>query len=1158
MPDFCHLHCHTQYSLLDGAADIYSLMKKAKADDMKAVAITDHGNMFGAFKFYSAAKANDILPIIGCEFYIVEDRFQKEFTGGRKDKRYHQLLLAKDANGYKNLSKLCSLGFIEGAYGNFPRIDKQLLMQYKDGLIATSCCVAAEVPRTFLEKGEEAAEKVFLEWLDIFGEDYYVELQRHGLQGIDQDGVNVFMMKMARKHNVKMIATNDSHYVEKEDYNAHDILLCINTGDFKSTPIGDGKGYRFGFENDQFYFKSKAEMAELFKDVPEALDNTMEIVSKITAPQLKRDILLPNYTLPQGFNNEDEYLKHLAFEGAKRKYPEVNSEVAERLEFELKVIKDMGFSGYFLIVQDFIAAAKQIGVAVGPGRGSAAGSAVAFATGITNLDPIKYSLLFERFLNPERVSMPDIDIDFDDEGRQKVIDYVVDKYGKNQVAQIITYGTMAAKSSIRDVARVLQYPLADTDKLAKMIPDGVGMNLKKAFEENPELKTIRHQVDTMPGLVLREAEKLEGSIRQRGIHAAGVIIAPSDITEYIPVCTAKDADLLVTQFDGKVIEDAGMLKMDFLGLKTLSIINDALKNVKENRGIDIDIDKIPLDDELTFELYQRGDTIGTFQFESEGMRMYLKDLKPTNIEDLIAMNALYRPGPMDYIPDFINRKHGKVPVEYPHEWLEPILKNTYGIMVYQEQIMQAAQIMAGYSLGSADILRRAMGKKIASEMEKQKVIFVKGATEKGVDKKKAEEIFDVMAKFANYGFNRSHSAAYSILAYQTGYLKAHYPAEYMAAVLTHNMNDIKQVTFFLSESNRMGILTLGPDVNESQKKFTVNEAGEIRFALSAIKGVGDAAVEGLVEERVAGGPFISIFDITKRVNLRSVNKKCLENLALAGAFDSFGLNRSQYFHDEGDGSYLIEKAVKFGNQFQNQKATAVHSLFGESLMTEAVDDPPIPDCKPWTLIEKLEKEKEVTGMYISGHPLDQYELELKNFCTPISELDNYKGRDVKIGGIVTSCMIRVDKKGRKFALFSVEDMTGSTGLALFAEDYLKYRHMVEEIGTIIYLKGKYQPRYKSEDQFELRISGIELLSEVREKYAKGLIVNLHLSDISEKLIKNLEEAIKNNQGDYGLKFKVVDNTEKVDIEFSAKTNKINLSNELIKVLKKNEIHYSII
>ncbi|MDX2001129.1 MAG: DNA polymerase III subunit alpha [Chitinophagales bacterium] len=1149
MPDFCHLHCHTQFSLLDGAADIDKMLYKAKNDEQKAVAITDHGNMFGAFKFYASAMKIGLKPIIGCEFYVVEDRFQKTFNNQIKDKRYHQLLLAKNPTGYKNLSKLCSLGFIEGLYGTFPRIDMGLIRQYSEGLIATTCCVAAMVPRTFLDEGPEAAEKVFLEFLEIFGEDYYVEIQRHGIKGIDQEGANQFLLGLAKKHGVKIIATNDSHYVERKDYEAHDILLCVNTGDFKATPKGDGKGFRFGFENDQFYFKTKAEMLEAYSDIPEALDNTIEIVDKIETPKLKRDVLLPNFVLPAGFETQLDYLRHLTYEGARKKYGELTSEVTERLDFELKVIGDMGFAGYFLIVADFINAARELNVAVGPGRGSAAGSAVAFCTGITNIDPIRYNLLFERFLNPERVSMPDIDTDFDDEGRQKVIDYVVDKYGKKQVAQIITYGTMAAKSSIKDVGRVLQLPLADTDRLSKMVPDGVGMTLSKAFEDNPDLRSIKENQQSLEGQVLALAELLEGSVRNRGVHAAGVIIAPDDLTDYIPVCTAKDSDLLVTQFDGKVIEEAGMLKMDFLGLKTLTIIRDAIDNIRETRGIHIEPDDIPLDDPKTFELYQRGDTIGTFQFESEGMRQYLKELRPTDIEDLIAMNALYRPGPMDYIPSFIARKHGREKVEYPHEWLEPILNYSYGIMVYQEQIMQTAQVMGGFSLGKADLLRRAMGKKDAKKMAEMKEEFVNGAKAKGVDEKKADEVFGTMEKFASYGFNRSHSAAYSVLAFQTAYLKANYPSEYMAAVLTHNMSDIKQVNFFLSESKRMGLTALGPDVNESNVKFTVNKAGEIRFALSAIKGVGEAAVEALVQERKKNGPYSSIFDLAKRAT-GAINKKTLESLASAGALDCFpDTHRGAYFAIyPNEGMNVIEKAVKFASQYSKGSAAAVQNLFGET-MVQDIEEPNIPQAPKWSLLETLKKELEYTGIYLSGHPLDNYAVEIEHFvtCKDVTQIEQYKNRDISVAGIVVRAVHKTSQKGDGFAFFTIEDYNGTLEMSAFKEKYAKWKHLLQE-GYYVYVKGRYKyNEFYKKDEFE--VANIELLAEVKDRLTKRLSIKIDLHRLNASLIDQLHAHLQERPGPAALDISVIDPEEKTEVRLQADKLKVSVDNDLVRFIK---------
>ncbi|MCL4128514.1 UNVERIFIED_CONTAM: hypothetical protein GTU68_031593 [Idotea baltica] len=799
----------------------------------------------------------------------------------------------------------------------------------------------------------------------------------------------------------------------------------------------------------------------------------------------------------------------------------------------------MGFAGYFLIVQDFITAAKQMKVAVGPGRGSGAGSAVAFCTQITNIDPLKYNLLFERFLNPERVSMPDFDIDFDDEGRQKVIDYVVDKYGRNQVAHIITYGTMAAKSSIRDVGRVLKLPLSETDKMAKLIPEIPGTTLKKAFSEVPELRDIFKSVGNLEGRTLRMASTLEGSVRHRGIHAAGVIIAPGDITNYIPVCTAKDVDLLVTQFDGKVIEDAGMLKMDFLGLKTLTIIKDAITNIKERHGVEIDPDEIPLDDEKTYELFQRGDTVGVFQFESEGMQMYLRELKPTDIEDLIAMNALYRPGPMEFIPNFINRKHGREQTVYPHEWLEGILKATHGIMVYQEQIMQSAQIMADYSLGGADILRRAMGKKKKEEMDKQRAIFVDGATKKGVDKQQAEDIFGIMEKFASYGFNRSHSAAYSVVAFQTAYLKANYPAEYMAAVLTHNMNDIKSVNFFLSEVNRMGLTALNPDVNESKSKFTVNNKGEIRFGIAAIKGVGAAAVESLIEERENGGYFTSIFDLTKRVNQRTVNRKCLEGLVLAAQYLTADIR---------DGMTGVEKAIRFGQQFQAQKGSMQNSLFGNA-EDMAVKEPDMPVVDEWSEIEVLRREREVTGIYLSGHPLNDYAMEIKSFCNcTLENADQYKNRELTMGAIVVGENHRTTKGGKPFGLFNIEDLNGSMQIALFGENYLKFKHLFTE-GNLIHLKGMYKARYNSEDQFEFRVTDVKMLEHIKS-ITKQVEFHIPLPAINKAMTKQFEKLKTKFKGNVNVKFTIYDVDKTVDFYSNKMT--LNTKKEVFELLDELE------
>jgi len=1178
MPVFSHLHCHTQYSLLDGQASIGAIMKKAQADGMPAVALTDHGNMFGAFNFVAEANKYNVKPIVGCEFYLVEDRHKKAFSRekGERDIRRHQLLLAKDQAGYHNLSKLCSMSYIEGVYSKFPRIDRELLLQYHEGLIATSCCIGAELPQAILWKSEAEAEELLKWWLDVFGEDYYIEIQRHGLMNIDntgksQEDVNQVLLKFAQKYNVKVICTNDSHYVEQNDFAPHDLLLCVNTGEEHSIPVGDFEtNYfrlisgdnkviydhldtirpmaanddsvrrqlmrideerqmprpraRFGFPNDQFYFKSQEEMNRLFADVPESVDNTNEIVDKITPPKLQRDILLPNFPLPAEHPTADGFLRHLtykgAFEGPRPRYSERTPEIEERLDYELRIIETMGFAGYFLITQDFINHGRSIGVAVGPGRGSAAGSAVAYCVGITNIDPIKYSLLFERFLNPERVSMPDIDIDFDDVNRQKVIDYVVNKYGKTQVAQIITFGTMAAKSSIKDVARAMELPLPQTNDLTKMVPEQVGTTLAKAFAEVQELDMIRRDEspDNLKGHILRLAERLEGSVRNTGIHAAGVIIAPDDITKYIPVSTSKDSDLLVTQFDGKVIESAGMLKMDFLGLKTLTIIEDAMRLIEQNHGVKIDIDDIPIDDVKTYELYQRGDTIGTFQFESEGMRMYLKDLRPTNIEDLIAMNALYRPGPMQFIPNFINRKHGKEPVEYPHELLEPILNYSQGIMVYQEQIMQTAQILAGYSLGGADLLRRAMGKKDMKKMAMEREKFCEGAKKlHGIVAKKANEVFDVMEKFAAYGFNRSHSAAYSIVAYQTGYLKAHYPAEYMAAVLTNNMGDIKKVTFFIEEARKQGVPVLGPDVNESIMKFNVNEKGQIRFGMAAVKGAGEAAVEEIVQERKRKGKYTDIFDFAKRVNLRAVNKKTFESMALSGAFDSFErYHRRQFVEAPTGDQNLIDKAVKLGQQHQADQDSAQQSLFGGGAFgAVAMPLPKVADMEKWPATEQLRREKDVVGFYLSGHPLDHYKMEIDSYCTTsLDKIENHKNKDINVAGLITNVAYRTTRNGQPFAAFTLEDYDSSLQLALFRDEYTRFTHVINprnypnEQVPPMYIRAKVSLRYGSEDQWELKILNMEPLSEVAEKLSKGVRVRLDLRTVSGPMIDKLEAAIE--------------------------------------------------
>ncbi len=1147
MPTFSHLHVHTQYSLLDGQASIKSLVKKAVSDGMPALAITDHGNMFGAFSFVNECTKAGIKPVVGCEFYVVEDRHRKQFSKEDKDQRYHQLMLAKDQEGYKNLSKLCSLGYMEGLYSKWPRIDKELILKYHQGLIATTCCLGAEIPQLILNKGEAEAEEAFKWWLDIFGEDYYIEMQRHKLP--EQDKVNIVLAKFAQKYNVKVICSNDSHYVNREDSVAHDILLCVNTGELRDTPIGEGKGYRFGFSNDEFYFKTTAEMAHVFADMPQALDNTNEIVGKIEPLTLHRKPLLPDFPLPPGFTTNDQFLRHLTYDGAAKRYDEITAEVTERLDFELMIIEKMGYAGYFLIVQDFIRAGRDTGVFIGPGRGSAAGSAVAYCIGITNIDPIKYSLLFERFLNPERVSMPDIDIDFDDEGRESVIQYVIEKYGRNQVAQIVTYGKMAAKSAIKDVARVLNFPLQEANALVKLVPDELDITLQQSIDKVPELAEISKGTG-LNSEVLRQAMKLEGSIRSTGLHAAGVIIAPDDITEYIPVCTAKDSDMMVSQYDKGLIEEAGMLKMDFLGLKTLTIIRDALKLIKQRYGTDIDIDKIPLDDPATYELYQQGDTVGTFQFESDGMRTYLRELKPTNIEDLIAMNALYRPGPMQFIPNFINRKHAREVVEYPHELLKPILEYSYGIMVYQEQIMQSAQILAGYSLGGADLLRRAMGKKDKEKMAKERIKFTEGAlSNHGISAEKANEVFDVMEKFAEYGFNRSHSAAYSVVAYQTAYLKANYAAEYMAAVLTHNMTNIEKITFFMEECRRMNMSVLGPDINESQRTFSVNKAGQIRFGLAAIKGIGDSAVEAIIENRDANGPFASAYDFVSRVNLRAVNRKNFESLAYSGALDCWtDMHRATYFLDD-NGSVFSEKLMRYGQAMQNDKDAAQSSLFGGGVGGNTIAEPKVPAGEPWSEIEKLKYEKDVVGFYISGHPLDQFKLELESFCThTVDKLADLKGQEASVAGIITKKVVRTNKSGNPFTIFTIEDLNGSAEMSLFGKDYISFQQYIEE-GRFLYIKGRSILRYGSNDTYEFKPFSMQLLQEVRADRTKGIRITVDVASLTERRVNDLELLAANHPGDCNIVFQLVDQQENIILNMKSRAKRINPSNEFLAELE---------
>jgi len=1082
----------------------------------------------------------------------------------------------------KNLTKLTSLGYIEGLYSKYPRIDKELIHKYHKGLIATTCCLGALVPQTILKKGEAEAENEFKWWLNIFQKDYYVELQRHGIP--DQDKVNKILLKFAKKYDVKVIASNDSHYVDEKDFNAHDILLCINTGETQATPAlreftDDDvmiKNKRFAFPNNQFYLKNTTEMLSAFEELPQALDNTNEVIDKIDVLDLKRDILIPHFPVPKEFNTQEEYLDHLTWTGAKERYETMTAEIEERINFELFTIKTMGFAGYFLIVSDFIIAGKEIGVFVGPGRGSAAGSVVAFCIGITNIDPIKYNLLFERFLNPDRKSMPDIDTDFDDEGRQKVLDYVVKKYGKNQVAQIITYGTMAAKMSIKDVARVMDLPLSESNALAKLVPDRPGTSLKRVLKapvSGPksltedgvgpdDISNILKLRDIYNGedirsKVLHEAEILEGSVRNTGIHASAIIIAPKDLMELIPVATSKDSELWLTQIDGSNIESAGVLKMDFLGLKTLSILKTALFLIKKNHGISIDLDTLPLDDEKTYKLFQRADTNGTFQFESAGMQKYLRELKPDKFDDLIAMNALYRPGPIAYIPSFIERKHGRKEIVYDLPEMEEILKETYGITVYQEQVMLLSQKIAGFSKGDADILRKAMGKKKRDVLDKMKEQFVAGAKKNNHPENVLEKIWTDWESFAQYAFNKSHSTCYALVAYQTAYLKAHYPSEYMAAVLNH-AGAIEKITFFMEECKSMGLTVLGPDINESQKGFAVNKKGEIRFGFSGMKGVGEAAIENLIEEREKHGTFSSVFDFIKRVNQRTVNKKSLESLAYAGAFDCFNnFHRAQFFNTiPGENINSLEKIIKFGNQYHAQLHNNTNTLFGDLQMDE-VSAPVIPDCQPWPLIQLLDYEREVIGMYLSGHPLDNFKFQLKYYkFDTIAEFNEFKAavalypnptRQFRIAGLVTDGQHRISKKGNKFGVMHLEDYTEKMELLLFSEDYAKFAHYLEP-GTIISITGSFKQRYNN-SAFEFKINNICLLESVMKSNTRKLNIEINPQDISEEMIEFIDGNVQKFPGNSGLKFNINDDITNLKFAMYTMDNTFEMNDEMASYLQ---------
>ncbi len=1188
---FAHLHNHSKFSVLQATSSTQDLIKAAVDDGMPAVALTDTGNMMGAFHFvrdvnsYNKGLSEEdsdkkLKAIVGCEFYVCEDHLNKN----HKDNGYQIVMLAKTKKGYHNMAKMSSIAFTKGFY-YVPRIDRSIIEKYKEDIIILTGSLYGEVPNKILNIGEKQAEEALVWWKETFGEDLYVEINRHDQE--DEKRVNEVLIPLAKKHNVKIVASNNTYYIDKEDANAHDILLCVKDGEKQATPIGRGRGYRYGLPNQEYYFKSSEEMKTIFKDIPEAIENISEVIEKIEFYTLARKVLLPKFDIPKEFidledekdsgnRGENAYLKHLTFEGAKKRYPDLTDEVKERLDFELEVIANTGYPGYFLIVQDFIAEARKMDVSVGPGRGSAAGSVVAYCLWITNIDPIKYNLLFERFLNPERVSMPDIDIDFDDVGRGKVLDYVIDKYGSNQVAQIITYGTMAAKSSIRDTARVLDLPLNSADRIAKLIPNMT--KLKKIFgysdaeirkkfrsDEVPSVNELLNlsEGDDLEAQTINQARILEGSVRNVGTHACGVIITPDDITNFVPVATAKDSDMYVTQFDNSVVEDAGLLKMDFLGLKTLTLIKDTVKLVKVKHDVDLDPDTFPLDDEKTFELFQKGETVGIFQYESAGMQKYLKDLKPTVFDDLIAMNALYRPGPIEYIPSFVLRKNGQEEIVYDLPAMEEYLKETYGITVYQEQVMLLSQKLADFTKGEADVLRKAMGKKQIAVLDKMKPKFLEQAIKKGHDEEKLEKIWKDWEAFASYAFNKSHSTCYAWIAYQTAYLKAHYPAEYMAAVLSNNMRDIKQVSFFMEECKRMGLEVLGPDVNESYFKFTVNDEGAIRFGMGAIKGVGGNAVATIVDTR-KDGKYKSVFDLAKRIDLRAANKKAFEGLALAGGFDGFNAHRAQYLHPDEKGVLFIEKVMRYAARFQETQNSSQVSMFGDTSEVQ-IPEPEVPPCEEWGAMKKLKQEKEVVGIYISGHPLDDFKTEITRFCnckaSDFSDLEKFVNRELCFGGIVGDVQHLESKKGKGWARFIIEDFDDSYEFRIFGEDYLKFRHFLVP-NSFIYMRVFIKEGWVNRDTQKkgdprIQYNSMQMLHDVMESQTKKLTIQIPIEEVSEEKINYLKEIVKLHKGDKHLQFVIYEVENKVKLTMPSRKHKVNISNELLEELEKEQVRFKL-
>ena len=1204
MVSFTHLHVHSQYSILDGAAAVTDLVKKAKKDGMTALALTDHGSMFGIKEFHETCKKFDIKPILGVETYVASRGIQFKDKSEKEDRSGdHLILLAKNEKGYRNLLKLVTVANTEGFYYK-PRIDKNLLEKHSEGLIVSSACIGGEIPQCIL-KGDMAAAEDAIKWFkNIFKDDFYLEVQRHKTTDPQlptdvyesQLIVNKELIRLGAKFGVKVIATNDSHFTDDEDADAHDLLICLNTG----KDLDDPSRMRY---TKQEWFKTTAEMNHLFMDMPEILANTQDIAEKVELYELNSDPIMPEFPIPESFGTmaqyreryseedlkeefkeaqkkpesyeyalrvkfESDYLSHLVYMGAINRYGEVlENEVKERIEFELETIKLMGFPGYFLIVQDFIAAARKMHVIVGPGRGSAAGSVVAFATGITNIDPIKHDLLFERFLNPDRVSMPDIDIDFDDDGRQLVLNWVKEKYSRDNVAHICTFGTMAAKMAIRDVSRVLKLPLSEADRLAKMVPDTPKITLKKAYVENPLLEAEKKSSNPLIVRTLKFAETLEGCIRQFGVHACGILIGREKLENHIPLMPTKDEDLLTTQYDGHYVEAIGLLKMDFLGLKTLSIIKECLENIRLSKKIDLDIDKIPFDDEKTFELFSNANTTAIFQFESPGMKKWLRLLQPSRFEDLVAMNALYRPGPMEYIPNYVNRKMGREEIVYDHPIMEQFLADTYGITVYQEQVMLQSRAIGQFTRGESDSLRKAMGKKDKPLMEKLKLKFIEGCKAnpaflegcKTVGKTPdnlIDKIWKDWEAFAEYAFNKSHSVCYAYIAYQTGYLKANFPSEFMAAVLSCNLTNADKISTLMDESKHMGLAVMGPDVNESRSNFFINKSGGLRFGLSAIKGVGAGAVSDIIKERDANGDFNSIYNFVERVNLQTINKKNLEALAMAGAFDSFeNIYRSQYFGDTGDGNSFIEALIKYGNRIQSERQSSMASLFG-GFQTIEVKQPSVPSVPEWPKIMALEKEKNLIGIYLSSHPLDDYSLEIRSYCTKDislnnlnNEMETLKNRELVFSGIVTETQEGFTKNGKPFSALTLTDYTDSYKMMFFGNDFVNFGNFCKK-GLFLLIRGKVVPRWQGGDQLEFKANKIELLQEIAEN-AESLRITFPAESLTQELVEEFDSKFAQSPGKTLLKFSVFDQTTNIKLHLFSRTRRIGLSGELKAYLQKN-------